>query len=121
MIFRIFDNGVVRGRVTMTQAMRKFKLNLTIKDLTQQPVRKIKLKLTPKTTVKLYDGHTEQEWADIGYDIDMYDTEEVFPLQWDYAIKYGRCLECGTMGVLETSFVKQKEVFGICPDCKGRK
>lgn len=68
----------------------------------------------------LYDGHTVDEWASIGYDVEIYDAKS-FPLKWDKAIKYGFCVKCGLIDDLDISLHISSEVcnniVGICKIC----
>ncbi len=68
----------------------------------------------------LYDGHTKDEWDNIGYDVSIYDTED-FPLKWDSALKYGFCVKCGLTDELSISTIVSTEtgvnIIGLCQDC----
>ena len=83
---------------------------------------KLKLKITkPKTETQLYDGHTVEEWESYGYDVTMYEIDD-FPLEWNKAIKYGRCTECGCTDDLREAHRSHTsygtvEITGCCFNC----
>jgi hypothetical protein len=63
-----------------------------------------------------YDKHTVAEWAQIGYDVTIYDHND-FPLKWEVAIKYGQCLKCGCTDHLRCAGLINGAIKGICHDC----
>lgn len=69
---------------------------------------------------KLYDGHTIDEWSNIGYDVNIY-THENFPLKWEKALKYGFCVKCGLVDDLDISIPVSTNmginIVGLCTYC----
>jgi hypothetical protein len=65
----------------------------------------------------LYDGHTSEEWDSIGYDVEIYEDEDEFPLKWNKAILYGTCLKCRCIDDLTEASVVEKQIIGICNGC----
>ena len=106
---------------------------------TQTAVPKLKLKpvwregslaLLSKPKPDLFDGHTIEEWAELGFDITwVYNEYNVgrrgtpgwFPYKWKHAASHGRCLKCGcTDEFLATYHRHNNENVGTCVDCTKR-